>query len=190
MKILAGHTTPETAYIVEDYPYGFRLRCKIRYWLEYVPKKGFRLWSQTTNPKQGNGWTNKPKASTFQRFAGCMFLNEEGHVAWTGLTEYDDVKTCVQWRETYGHTMPQPSQDFLKLWITKKLAFEQAKIEGTVKMTMTTTKYGSITSPGFGKPIEAPIVETHVLTSKHSPEELAAMGSTLRTPITQGLKQL
>jgi hypothetical protein len=45
------------------------LRCKIRYWLEFHPKRGFRFVSQTTNPKRGNVW-NKPKASTFMRFGG------------------------------------------------------------------------------------------------------------------------
>jgi hypothetical protein len=48
LQLLFGHTSPETAYVVEDYPYGFRLRCKIRYWLEFKAKKGFRLVSQTT----------------------------------------------------------------------------------------------------------------------------------------------
>jgi len=52
MQILKGHISPETAFIVDDYPYGFRLRCKIRYWLEYNPKHGFRFVSQTTNPKR------------------------------------------------------------------------------------------------------------------------------------------
>src|SRR6516165_4444148 len=64
MQILSGHISPETAYVVEDYPYGLRLRCRIRYWLEHTPKRGFRFWSQTTNPKRGNIW-NKPKASTY-----------------------------------------------------------------------------------------------------------------------------
>ena len=30
MTVLTGHTSPETAYVVSDYPYGFRLRCQIR----------------------------------------------------------------------------------------------------------------------------------------------------------------
>src|SRR5437762_10605235 len=42
MQILSGHISPETAYVVKDYPYGFRLRCQIRYWLEYKPSKGDR----------------------------------------------------------------------------------------------------------------------------------------------------
>src|SRR6266566_9627426 len=87
MNILKGHVSPETAFVVDDYPYGFRLRCKIRYWLEYAPKRGVRFVSQTSNPKRGNVW-NKPKASTYCRFGGCMVLDEQGHVKWSGLSEY------------------------------------------------------------------------------------------------------
>ena len=31
----AAAVSPETAIIVPDYPYGFRLRCKLRVWVEY-----------------------------------------------------------------------------------------------------------------------------------------------------------
>jgi hypothetical protein len=50
--LLVGHTSPETALTVTDYPYGFKLRCKIRYWLEYKKGRGYRLVSQTTDPKR------------------------------------------------------------------------------------------------------------------------------------------
>ena len=95
-QILSGHVSPETAYVVADYPYGFRLRCQIRYWLEYKPKQGVRLVSQTTNPKRGDVW-NKPKASTYCRFGGCMFLDENDHVQWSGLTEYGDAAEIEKW---------------------------------------------------------------------------------------------
>lgn len=88
LKPLTGHTTPETAYVVEDYPYGFKLRCKIRYWLEYNPAKGFRFCSQTTNPKKPVEVWNAPKRSTYTMLA-IMGLNEEGHVTWTGCSIYD-----------------------------------------------------------------------------------------------------
>jgi len=89
LQVLGGHTSPETAYLVADYPYGFRLRCKIRYWLEYKPKLGFRLVSQTTNPKiAGREVWNKPKASTYCMLA-VMGLNAEGHVTWTGCNVYE-----------------------------------------------------------------------------------------------------
>jgi hypothetical protein len=80
MQILSGHVSPESAYVVDDYPYGFRLRCKIRYWLEYAPRKGFRFVSQTTNPKAAGEVWNKPKASTYASIAGAMFLDDSNHV--------------------------------------------------------------------------------------------------------------
>jgi hypothetical protein len=108
MKILSGHYGVENALLVEDYPYGFKLRCKIRYWLE-VNDKGTRFWSQTTNPKAnciGYQW-NKPKASTYS-LVGSMFMVDEsdgkpeeiGHIHWSGLSPYD-VSKCREYLETY-----------------------------------------------------------------------------------------
>lgn len=31
VRLLLGHVSPQTAYLVEDYPYGRQLRCRIRY---------------------------------------------------------------------------------------------------------------------------------------------------------------
>lgn len=78
-----------------------------------------------------------------------MILDEKGHVTWTGLNEYDDVKTCVEWREAYGAAMQPEAQEFLKRWITRKLAHEQLKAEGQIVSTTRTTQYGCITAPGF-----------------------------------------
>jgi hypothetical protein len=128
MKLLQGHTTPETAFVVDDYPYGFRLRCKIRYWLEYHPRHGFRLWSQTTNPKRGNIW-NKPKASTYSRFGGCMFLDENEHVQWSGLTEYCDGAEAKAWSDQYREGVPEAGRAILDKWVAAKLAYD-AKREG------------------------------------------------------------
>src|SRR6266446_5490268 len=97
-QVLPGtHISPETAYVVEDYPYGFHLRCQMRYWLEVNPRKGVRLWSQTTNPKKVGVVWNKPKSSTYARFAGAMFLDQEEHVQWTGMHEYKSTAECVDW---------------------------------------------------------------------------------------------
>jgi hypothetical protein len=123
MKILSGHTSPETAYLVDDYPYGFTLRCKIRYWLEHHPKRGFRFVSQTTNPKRGHIW-NKPKASTYCRFGGCMYLNEEGHVTWSGLTEYCNGAEAQAWLNTFGEGVPEAGQALLRKWVAAKLAYD------------------------------------------------------------------
>jgi hypothetical protein len=129
MKILAGHISPETAYVVEDYPYGFTLRCKMAYWLEFNKSHGVRLISQTTNPKRGHIW-NKPKASTYCRFGGCMFLDDAGHVQWSGLTEYTDGAQASAWLEAYG-AGNHPGADMLaKRWVAAKLAYDAKRSAG------------------------------------------------------------
>lgn len=79
---LIGHNSPETAYVVPDYPYGFRARTTIRYWIE-TTKHGQRAVSQTLNPKT-NLW-NKPKAGTYCDIM-VMGLDENEHVTFDGLT--------------------------------------------------------------------------------------------------------
>ena len=125
-KLLCGHTTPETAYLVADYPYGFKLRCQIRYWIEFTPKRGFRFMSQTSNPKQGGVW-NKPKASTYARFGGAMYLDDNDHVQWTGLTEYCTAAEAAAFLEKYSEAVPAAGLELLKKWVTAKVAYEARK---------------------------------------------------------------
>ena len=128
-QILTGHVSPETAYVVEDYPYGFRLRCQIRYWLEHDARRGFRFVSQTTNPKRGNVW-NKPKASTYCKFGGCMLLDEAGHVTWTGLSEYCNGAEAKAWSDSYREGVPEAGRDMLDRWVAAKLAYDAARTPG------------------------------------------------------------
>lgn len=129
MKLLLDHVSPETAYVVADYPYGFRLRCKIRYWLEYAPKRGFRFVSQTTNPKRGDVW-NKPKASTYSRFGGAMYLDENDHVQWSGLSEYSSGAEAKAWADTYGAGVPEAGRALLAKWVAAKLAYDNNRAPG------------------------------------------------------------
>ena len=86
-KYLYNHTSQETAYIVEDYPWGFRLRTTIRYWVETKKAKngGQRFGSQTINPKTGQ-WC-APKYSTYSPII-VMYLNENDHIKWHDLSYY------------------------------------------------------------------------------------------------------
>ena len=129
MQLLKGHISPDTAYVVDDYPYGFRLRCKIRYWLEHHPKHGFRFVSQTTNPKRGDIW-NKPKASTYARFGGSMYLDSDNHVQWTGLSEYCTGQEAKIWSEQFGDAMPDVGKPLLAKWVAAKLAYDAARNPG------------------------------------------------------------
>jgi hypothetical protein len=92
-KHLLGHTSPETAFVVHDYPYGFGLWCKIRYWLEYKSGYGYRLVSQTTNPKLSAGRWNKPKTLTYCALAVMVQrpANAKGFeaISYQGLSGYE-----------------------------------------------------------------------------------------------------
>ena len=117
---LKGHDSPETAYVVADYPYGFKLRTKIRYWLE-ANKNGTRFVSQTLNPKTG-AW-NKPKASTYAQL-GVMIKDESnGHISWTGWTYYGGEGELRAFHDTYGEALTHA--DLVKI---RELYVQYAKI--------------------------------------------------------------
>ena len=127
---LYGHTSEATAYLVEDYPYGFRERTQIRYWLESKPKKGWRFVSQTLNPKTGR-W-NKPKTSTYIDWAAAMFLNHEGRVQWTGVGPYSDDKEILKFVETF----PDADMSELRKVVPAKLRYLQRSISGEIFFTI------------------------------------------------------
>ncbi len=107
VTVLHGHTSPETAYLVGDYPYG-RLRCEKRYWLETADKGRYRgqvrLVTQTTNPKQpGRPW-NKPHLEQYRAWS-VMYLNQDGHVKVRSISDWgppgsDDARMRLD--GTYG----------------------------------------------------------------------------------------
>jgi len=96
------HVSPETAFVVEDYPYGFRLRCKKRTWIE-KNKKGMRLVSQTTDPRRALETWNKPKASTYQEVAVLYIDEATGHLEWDCLSVHAEEKRIAAF-ETDGAT--------------------------------------------------------------------------------------
>ena len=125
------HTSPETAFVVDDYPYGFRLRCKIRYWLEHDPKKGTRMCSQTSNPNIANAlvW-NKPKKSTYCAIAGAMFINKDSHVDWSGATHYSDANTLAAWLSDFGAGLPEHVLIKAKHILAIKREYEAGRTDG------------------------------------------------------------
>ena len=131
---LYGHTNEATAYLVDDYPYGFRLRTKIRYWLEHKPKKGWRFVSQTMNPKT-NRW-NKPKASTYMDWGGAMFLDEKGHVHWDGVGPYSDEQKIL----AFVTTFPGADLRELRKVVPAKLRYLKGRISGELVMTINGVK--------------------------------------------------
>lgn len=59
---LYNHTSFETAYVVQDWPWGYKLRTEKRFWIE-SNKSGDRQISQTLDPRTGK-WC-APKKSIY-----------------------------------------------------------------------------------------------------------------------------
>jgi hypothetical protein len=127
---LYGHDSEQTAYNVDDYPYSFKLRCKIRYWLEMKPKKGFRFMSQTENPKTGR-W-NKPKASTYMDLAGVMYLDSQKHVQWAGLGMYSKESEVLEFIKDF----PQADFGILRDVAKLKLKYLARAAAGGISITI------------------------------------------------------
>lgn len=111
---ISDHTDPESAYNVEDYPYGFRLRTTIRYWVETKRMHGQRMVSQTKNPK--NGRWNKPKASTYSPVV-MMALDDQDHVVNHGLSPYsslDEIEMFQLWAHHHLSECQIGALDYLK----------------------------------------------------------------------------
>lgn len=107
MKLLVGHVSEETAKIVEDYPYGFVLRCRIRYWIEHRKGMGFRFCSQTLNPKSGK-W-NSPKRGIYVPLA--IMTEEEpednnpGYISYISLPS--GLEPAERWLELWKPHLPE-----------------------------------------------------------------------------------
>lgn len=87
VTVLTGHVDEDTAYVVNDYPYG-GLTCTMRYWIE-TRKTGSsagdqRMMRQSNNPRRaGHPW-NKPHKSTYSSIM-VLYLDEQLHVHGRGI---------------------------------------------------------------------------------------------------------
>jgi len=81
-KYLYNHTNFDTGYEVEGYPWGFRLKTNVRYWVETNDRAngGQRFCKCTLNPKT-NEWC-KPKKSIYFPIV-IIVLNDDGYVKFT-----------------------------------------------------------------------------------------------------------
>ena len=98
-KILTGHTSPETAYVVDDYPYGYVVRTKIRYWVETSERFGQRFMSQTLKP--GTEHWNRPKASTYTSFVVLYVDDATGRIYWAGWHPYNGPEALRKFLADY-----------------------------------------------------------------------------------------
>lgn len=126
MKFLYEYLSKETAYVVTDYPWGFRLRTTIRYWIETKPSHGQRYASQTAHPKTG-AWC-APKYSTYYDIV-LMYLDEKKHVKFTAIGGYDTDERLAEFKEKHYQEFSDYQKKMLDKLIKINAMMKKVKIE-------------------------------------------------------------
>lgn len=89
-ELLLGHESAETGYMVDDYPYGRKTRCRIRYWVETAAKGAAKFMmrpvSQTEEPTSKR-W-NAPRLGNYRDLVVLVKRADNGHVENFGLDRY------------------------------------------------------------------------------------------------------
>ena len=122
---LYNHTSEETAYVVKDYPWGFRMRTEQRAWIE-SNKNGDRFIVQTKDPRNGK-WC-APKKSTYAPLK-VLYLDEQGHLQYFFLKHSADEKTILEFYEQHKENL----NPFQLAQIKKFLAYEKVMKHVTVE---------------------------------------------------------
>lgn len=126
---LAAAVSPETAVVIQDYPYGYTLRCKMRVWVEFKKGKGFRYCTQTTNPKAAGETWNKPKAGTYSRVSMAIAQDDNGHLNPVALSEYSDLPEYEKFTADHGANLSEPAAASLTFYHDVKRAYKAACAE-------------------------------------------------------------
>jgi hypothetical protein len=141
---LIGHTSAETAFIQPDYPYGRRLRCQRRVWVETNKRYGMRLMTQTSNPKRAGGVWNKPDNRTYCDIV-ALWVDDKGFVATDNLVNigFYDLEKLKAWGERNQALIDADENVRVKFTtaLARRETYEAAKAAGEVKLTVTRTEW-------------------------------------------------
>jgi hypothetical protein len=157
---LTGCVSQETAFVQPDYPYGRRLRCQRRVWIETNPRHGMRFVTQTSNPKRRGEVWNKPHTSTYSDLIG-LWVDDKGFVARDSLVNagYYSLEELKAWGERNKALIE--ADDYVRnkfaMFVKAREAYEQAKARGEIKFALTTSEY--IPGQGIVRSTETVTVE-------------------------------
>lgn len=122
VTVLHGHTSPDTAYIIDNYPYSFHLRCTMRIWIDGPADKGqykgeYRVMRQTDNPRRAGRPWNNPKKSTYDPWV-ILYLDTDGKVgvhaiSYFGLSGSEDARMRLD--GTYDQLTPEERDTYDQL---------------------------------------------------------------------------
>ena len=125
-KYLYTHTNEETAYVIDDYPWGFRLRTTIRYWIETNAKFGDRYCSQTINPKTGK-WC-APKKSTYSPVM-VMYLNEKNYINVDAINRYTSNEILQTFIDLHKDSFNEAQKSQITMMMATNKIMEHVKFE-------------------------------------------------------------
>lgn len=116
VTVLTGRTTQENALVQDDYPWGRKLRCQRRVWVETASKgskKGQqRFMAQTENPKTFRWCT--PKASIYSDVI-VLYLDEKKHVKQACLHLYTKPEEIASFVEMFGEHLTDAQWKSIKV---------------------------------------------------------------------------
>lgn len=110
-ETLSGHISEESAFVVDDYPYGFHARTQIRYWIE-TTKHGQRFVSQTLNPKTG-AW-NKPKAGTYGEIKVMIRNPINGYISNASLRYNDNEAKITAFETVHASALDDRAHEIIR----------------------------------------------------------------------------
>ena len=94
----------DTGVQVYNYPWGFKLKTSVRYWIE-TNKKGNRFIKQTLNPKT-NKWC-KPKMSTYSSVMVLTIEEKEDktYVSYKGISNFSTIEEVCLFENTHKNNL-------------------------------------------------------------------------------------
>jgi hypothetical protein len=141
---LLGCTSQETAFVQPDYPYGRRLRCQRRVWVETNPKYGMRLMTQTSNPKRPGLVWNKPDNRTYCDIV-ALWVDAKGYIATDNLVNlgFYELKQLQEWGERNQALLQADAQVQLKYTaaLRGREQYEADKAAGNIQVVINKTEY-------------------------------------------------
>ena len=127
IELIKGAVSFETAAIVDDYPYGFRLRCKKAYWVETSESHGQRLVTRTTNPKKRGEVWNKPHAETYRMAVVLYRETSTGYIKDVSLGTFADAGDIEKFLADYGSVLDEGTKAHLNKRLAATMMYESRR---------------------------------------------------------------
>jgi hypothetical protein len=163
------HTTFETAFEIESYPYSHRLRCKRRVWVEHT-KYGQRFVHRTTNPKKrGEVWNTPHKETCGLAVVLYRDLDDEGHIKAAKLHSVWSIEETCKFLDTFGNGLDDEARELVKKELCDLVRRKsQSRKSG---YTVTSIDVGHVTREVHEEIIPASITEEQAaaLLAKYAP---------------------